>query len=200
MTDLLGYFRQKLNAPAFTEASVCSTLSVGRCSDVEQFSFDTNWSDMAQKINVMNWLAAQYELFCQHPAKVHDGIHFFGGVSGRGFRIDPGYCDFDQNTLLSLFNLLRDRMLLLPYFVQTSDTRILHRMEWVETIHRHILCPDYMLDARGYRVQQFGNITIEAVMKGPHLVNLRFMSSIQHDVNYVHAQDFDDLMCVVTGQ
>lgn len=199
MSDILGYFRQKINSPAFIHAIANATVDVGYGSHEENEALG-DFDNFKLRERILDWLSAQFVAFYKDPAKVHDGIYIYDGLSVRGFKIEPGYAPFNQHELMLLFTYLRDRVLLLPYYVHSSDTRILHRTEWIETIYRFALQPDYMLDARGCRVQQFGNITIEAVMKNSKLVNLKFNVVMHQGHDYTKPQPLDELFCVITGR
>ncbi|MBK9013497.1 MAG: hypothetical protein IPM82_05115 [Saprospiraceae bacterium] len=95
------------------------------------------------------------------------------------------------------FDLLKEKVLTLNYRNQLSDTRSWSEKDWVQTVERHYLKPRQNWEADKKINQQFGNITIELILRNdsPHL--LTFRATSYSDRLYADASDFHELMQAV---
>lgn len=195
--DLFQHFREKFKTEEFLEAQ--SEVALDNYRDVLFSTRKLGWSSVHVQYEMSEWLEEQYACHIKTPSKVSDGIHFFKRGNITGFAIQPGYFPFEEPDLKMLFDHLRDRVLLLPYYVYLSETRTKNREEWVEVSHIHKLHPDEMRDDRGRYIQQFGHINIEMTEKDSRVANLEFICHAQTGAAYTRPLPFEMLMQVLTG-
>jgi hypothetical protein len=137
---------------------------------------------------MLNWLREQFMTYQCSPNNTHDGIDIFSYSSSKGFRLHPALTRFSDNSFRHLFNHLKDKLVNQNYKLTLSDTRIFGRGYWDETIHRHQLKP---LTEGGI---EFGQVSIELVLKDDKLVNLRLDAFIPNTDLPRPSDDFAELV------
>ncbi len=138
------------------------------------------WKNTPKLSQMLYYLTEECQKHQSSPRKTHDGIDFYSGLSARGFRLHPALTRFSDDHVKFLFAFLKERLIALDYQPVVSDTSVLKRGDyWVETIHRHVLKSPNAKGCYGENVVgDFGQITIELLLKDDRLCSLRFEAVI----------------------
>lgn len=96
------------------------------------------------------------------------------------------------------FDLLKDKILQLPYQLKNADRSLFDRKSHVEKKERYYLKPIIKeTDANNLFDQQFGNILIEMIWIDDKPSYLKLVANIYSDRLYTEAKDFEDLMSIL---
>jgi hypothetical protein len=143
---------------------------------------------------LLEWLNQQYAVYNKHPQQVDKSIGFLNTPSSKGFLIYFHQTNYTRREATHLFDYFKERVKVLNYRTQLSDTRTFNRRDWVETIEKHYLKPRLQFVEGEKQDQQFGNIMIELELRNDQVHNLRLRATSYRDHNYQEAKDFAGLM------
>ncbi len=121
-------------------------------------------------------------------------MDFLDTPSSKGFVIHFHKTEFTRPDATYLLDYLKEKVLVLHYKVQLSDTRTYTKNDWVETVERHYLKPRATFEAGSKTNQRFGNVTIELMLRNDLPHQLKFQATTYSDHLFAKADDFKDLM------
>lgn len=165
-------------------------------SDEEQADYQA-WKSSFILRQLLDWLSTQYAVYRSQPQQVDKGIAFLNTPSSKGFIVYFYQTNYTRREATHLFDYFKDRVKMLNYRTQLSDTRTFNRKDWVETIEKHYLKPRLQFVEGEKQDQQFGNITIELELRNDQVHNLRLRATHYRDFNYHEAKGFEELMLLL---
>ena len=157
------------------------------------------WKNSPACRSLTGWLWSQYGIWQTLPGEIGETIDFLDTPSSKGFAVHFYKMEYSRHDATYLFDYLKERVLTLPYRCQISDTRTYSQKDWVETVERHHLKPRPSHAKGELFNQQFGNITIELLLRNDAVYNLKFSATSYNDHLYRPAGDFGDLMEAMLG-
>ena len=161
----------------------------------EELNQYENWKNSLSQRRLMDWLNNEYITYLTSPDQVDRSITFLNSTSSKGFVIFFSRTNYNLDEITFLFDLLKEKVLTLPYRTYVSDYRTYMKNDKVETIQRHYLKPSLKLKIAGEKAgQAYGNIKIELLLRNEKVVNLKFSATSYQDHQFKDASDFDELM------
>ena len=121
-------------------------------------------------------------------------IHLLQMKAANGFALTyPN--DLSQQEFQHLFDLLKDRVLNLPYQLVNANRQIFDKDDYVETKEKYYLKPiiDFQDTSELYN-QRYGNIIIEQILIDDRPSYLKLVANIYSDRLYTKALGFDVFM------
>ncbi len=157
------------------------------------------WKRTLSKVQLLEWLNAQYALFqMSGESEIDRTIDFLNTPSAKGFVIHYDNQLHNHKDFLHLFDYLKERVLTMNYKKYMSDVKIYNQtrnnQNYVESIQRHYLKPRFVIKEDNTFDQLFGNIKIELLLKNEVIKNLQFSATRYHDRNFTEADTFNNLM------
>jgi hypothetical protein len=167
-----------LSKPELAETSKPLTRKPLVRTEKETQAYNT-WKNTPKLSQMLCYLSEECQKHQSSPRKTHDGIDFYAATSARGFRLHPALTRFSDDNVKFLFAFLKERLVALDYQAVASDTAVFKRGDyWVETIHRYVLKSPNARGCYGDLVGDFGQITIELLLKDDRLCSLRFEATV----------------------
>jgi hypothetical protein len=179
MANIFTHFQASiLSKPELAETKPLTRKPLVK-TEKENKEYD-KWKNTSKLAQMLCYLSEECQKHQSSPRKTHDGIDFYAGLSARGFRLHPALTRFSDDHVKFLFAFLKERLVALDYQAVSSDTSVFKRGDyWVETIHRHILKSPNARGCYGENLAgDFGQITIELLLKDDRLCSLRFEATI----------------------
>ncbi len=196
MTEFWDYFKNLLKkAEASSPAQPYIHEMITR-TETEKADYEY-WKNTLVRRRLTDWLHDQYAIFRVLPQDIDEGMDFLDTPSSKGFVIHFHQTRYSRRDATHLLDYLRERVLALGYRAQISDSRIFTRPNWVETIERHYLKPKPDFQNAGKFNQQYGNVTIEMILRNDQPHYLKFQATSYQDHLYKDAHDFEELMQAV---
>ncbi|MFQ5446752.1 MAG: hypothetical protein ACE5FF_07450 [Saprospiraceae bacterium] len=158
------------------------------------------WKQSPACRHLTEWVWSQYGIWQALPDEIDEAIDFLDTPSSKGFAVHFHKTAHSRHDATHLFDYLKERVLTLPYNCQISDTRTYSQKDWVETVERHFLKPRPSHAKNTKLDQQYGNITIELLLRNDAVYNLKFRATSYNDHLYHPADNFEGLMEAVLGQ
>ena len=194
----MSYFWKKIKnvfSAAEASSSIHPTIhEVIDRSEKEVVDYE-HWKNSLAARRLIDWLKNEYFTFLTSPKNIDRSIDFLNSASKKGFVIHFSNMEYRLEEITFLFDYLKERVKELPYRIYVSDTRTYPKNDSVETIHRHYLKPSLKLKVASQKAgQEFGNITIEMLLKNDQIVNLKFSATTYRDHQFKEAGNFNDLM------
>ena len=163
-------------------------------SEEQKTQFE-DWQDSYVCQQLYNWLGDQYALFQTGNLNLlDDAIDFLNTPSTKGFVVHFHKTQYSPSDVMFFADSLKQRVLALKYRTQISDSRTFNKDRWVETIERHYLKPRPHFKPNEKFKQQFGNITVQHVLRNDQPHHVRLGATIYKDHMYEEAEDFQSLM------
>ncbi len=153
-----------------------------------------HWKETLVRRRLQDWLSDQYALYRVTPDDIDEAIDFLDTPSSKGFVIYLHLTQYSLRDSIFFLDFLKDRVLKINYKVQISDTRTYSNGEQIETVQRHYLKPRPNFETEGRLKQQFGNVTIELLLRDEKPYNLKFRATSYRDSLFEDPQDFKDLI------
>ncbi len=196
MTNIWDFFKDFFRE---AEQSSASRPILKECIERSPEALEAyeNWKNTLACRRIIGFIAEGYAMYQSMPESVDRALTFLNTPSSKGFAIHLPHVDFAKEDARYFFDLLKEKVLTLNYRNQLSDTRSWSEKDWVQTVERHYLKPRQNWEADKKINQQFGNITIEHILRNdsPHL--LTFRATSYSDRLYADASDFHELMQAV---
>ena len=180
MANIFTHFQATiLSKPELAETSKPHTRKSLVRTEKETNDYD-KWKNTPKLAQMLYYLSEECQKHQSSPSKTHDGIDFYATSSARGFRMHPALTRFSDAHVKFLFDFLKERLAALDYQVVSSDTSVFKREDyWVETLHRHILKSPHVKGCYSDNlVGDFGQITIDMLLKDNRLCSLRFEATV----------------------
>lgn len=118
--------------------------------------------------------------------------------ASNGFICAMNPNEYDKNHYMCFFDFLKEKVLELNYKLYLSDVRYEEMEDYVSECQRHYLKPRYSLKEIPKKFnQQFGNLTIEYLLKDSKPVHVKFLCQPYRDSKFTDAKDFLSLMEIV---
>ena len=196
MTNVWEYFKDFFREAERSSASHPIIRAALERSPEEKEAFES-WKDSLACRRIVGFLAEGYAMYQSMPESVDRGLTFLDSPSSKGFAFHFLQIDCSRQDASHLLDLMRQKVLTFNYRPQHSDTRTWSEKDWAQTVERYYLKPRQAW-VEGQKIdQQFGNITIELVLRNdqPHL--LTFRATSYSDRLYADATDFHELMQVI---
>lgn len=162
----------------------------------EQQDYDF-WRDTLVRRRLMDWLKNQYAISKVLPDDVDEALTFLNTPSSKGFAVHFNQTQYSKRDVVHFLDYLKEQVLTLNYRTQISDLRTYNRPHWVETIQRHYLKPRTNFEEGKKTDQQYGNITVELILRNEQPYQLKFQATAYSDRLYQNAASFDDLMGIL---
>ncbi|MGK0366142.1 MAG: hypothetical protein ACI85O_003215 [Saprospiraceae bacterium] len=152
------------------------------------------WKRRLISKRLLNWISDQYAIFKALPNDTDKAMDFLDTPSSKGFVIHFYKTEYSERDVTYLFDLLKEKILVLEYRTQISDRRQFNRPDWVEKIERHYLKPkpDFLKTEKFN--QGFGNITVELLFRNDKPHQLKFQATIYKDHLFKEAETFQNLI------
>jgi len=154
------------------------------------------WKKTAASRRLLDWLNDQYIQFKRQTNNIDEAIDFLNTPSSKGFVVHFYQTRYSPREIIHFFDFLKEKVLTLNYSSYVSDSRTYNRPKWVETVQRHYLKPKILRQAAEQKKtdQQFGNITIELLLRNDKIYQLKFRATTYQDHKFMKAKDFPELM------
>lgn len=162
-------------------------------STEEKADFE-RWKQTLVCRRLLDWLHDQYSIFQTLPDDIDEALDFLNTPSSKGFVIHFFKTRYNKREVVHFFDLLKEKVLATNYRPSLSDSRTYNRPNWVETVQKHYLKPRTNFEQGKTINQQYGNITIELLLRDDKVYNLRFRATSYNDRQYAPAKDFKELM------
>ncbi len=159
----------------------------------EQQDYDF-WKETLVCHRLIDWLKNQYAISKVLPEDVDEALTFLNTPSSKGFAVHFDQTQYSQRDVIHFLDYLKEQVLRLNYRKQISDIRIYNRPKWVETIQRHYLKPCNSFEEGKKTDQQYGNITVELLLRNEVPHQLKFQATSYSDRLYKEADSFDELI------
>ncbi len=159
--------------------------------EVEEYN---RWKNSLIKRRLIDWINNQYATFLVDPDNIDEAVDFLVTPSSNGFVIHFYQTNYNLKEITHLFDYLKERVLSLNYKPYISDVRTYNRPEWVESVQRHYLKPRLNLQNIEKLDQEYGNITIEMLLRDEKVTNLKFRANHYTDQKYHEPGEFKELM------
>ena len=168
--------------------------SVEEKADYEQ------WKNQLVCRRMLDWLHDQYSIYRALPDDIDEALDFLDTPSSKGFVIHFHKTRYSKREIVHFFDLLKEKVQSSNYRVQLSDQRTYNQPKWVEIVQKHYLKPRTNFTQEEPLDQQYGNITIELLLRDDQVYNLKFRATSYNDRLYKKAADFKELIGILTGQ
>lgn len=162
-------------------------------SEEEKADYD-HWKNTLVRRRLTDWLIDQYAIYQVLPEDIDEALDFLDTPSSKGFVIHFNKTRYSVRDVTHFFDYLKERVRVLNYRTQISDTRTYHRADWVETIQRHYLKPRPNFQEGEKMDQAYGNVMIELELRNDRVQNLRFRATSYQDRLFNDALEFKELM------
>lgn len=159
----------------------------------EQADYE-HWKNTLVCRRLSDWLNQQFALYQTLPNDTDDAIDFLNTSNMKGFVVFFHQTRYSKRDAVHFLDFLKDKIKQLNYRLQLSDVRTYNRPNWVESIQKHYLKPRTFFEEGKKIDQQFGNISIDLVLRNDRPHYLRFSATIYQDHLYQEAQSFEELM------
>ncbi|MAX80280.1 MAG: hypothetical protein CL843_08905 [Crocinitomicaceae bacterium] len=126
-------------------------------------------------------------------ADSHVNLHIFNSKQSNGFYFTKNN-SFGKNEFPFLFDLFKDRVLELSYYLYTSKLEVNDRPDHVQTVEMHYLKPVNPKQKFDISSQEYGNIVIEHVLIDNESSYIKLMANVYSDSKYYDPKSFDELM------
>ncbi len=199
MADLWEYFKNLFRKAQTSSPSNPYLHELIVRTDEEITDYE-RWKKTLVRRRLQNWLSDQYAIHRVLPDDIDEALDFLDTPASKGFVIHLHRTQYSQRDAIHFFDFLRERVLTQNYRVQISDHRTYAKNDWMEASQRHYLKPRLDINEKGGKMkQQFGNITIELLMRDDRPYNLKFQATTYKDFQFEEALPFNDLMQIVLG-
>lgn len=167
-------------------------------SEAEKIAYE-KWKKTLSSKRIIDWLYNQYAAFLSPNTRTDDAIAFLNTPSTKGFVVHFHQTQYRKTEIVHLFDLLREKVLVMNYNNYVSDVRTFNRPQWVESIQRHYLKPSLNFKKKESEKfnQGYGNIKIELEFRNEKVYNLRFSATTYQDHNFNKADEFKELMGII---
>jgi len=156
------------------------------------------WKNTLVRRRLSDWLGHQYALYQTLPDDTDEAIDFLNTPSMKGFVIHFHQTQYSRRDALHFLDFLKEKVIHLPYRTQLSDVRTYSKPNWVESIQKHYLKPRTKFE-EGVKInQQYGNISIDLLLRDDRPYHLRFSATSYSDHLYEEAKDFEELVMAVS--
>lgn len=162
-------------------------------SEEEKADYD-HWKNTLVRRRLTDWLIDQYAIYQVLPEDIDEALDFLDTPSSKGFVIHFNKTRYSVRDVTHFFDYLKERVRVLNYRTQISDTRTYHRADWVETVQRHYLKPRPNFQEGEKMDQAYGNVMIELELRNDRVQNLRFRATSYQDRLFNDALEFKELM------
>lgn len=157
-----------------------------------------HWKKTIVRRRLSDWLNNQYAIYKTLPLETDEGIDFLNTPSMKGFVIHFHQTQYSKRDALHFLDFLKERVANLNYRTQLSDVRTYSKPKWVESIQKHYLKPRTNFE-EGVKIdQQYGNVSIDLVLRDDRPHHLRFSATSYSDHLYNDAKDFEELVMAVS--
>ncbi|MEM8526190.1 MAG: hypothetical protein AAGG68_16235 [Bacteroidota bacterium] len=157
-----------------------------------------HWKKTIVRRRLSDWLSNQYALYKTLPNETDEGIDFLNTPSMKGFVIHFHQTQYSKRDAVHFLDFLKERVSNLNYRTQLSDVRTYSKPQWVESIQKHYLKPRTTFE-EGVKIdQQYGNVSIDLVLRDDRPHHLRFSATSYSDHLYEEAKDFGELVMAVS--
>lgn len=157
-----------------------------------------HWKKTIVRRRLSDWLSHQYALYQTLPNETDDGIDFLNTPSMKGFVIHFHQTQYSKRDAIHFLDFLKERVSSLNYRTQLSDVRTYSKPKWVESVQKHYLKPRTTFE-EGIKIdQQYGNVSIDLVLRDERPYHLRFSATSYSDHLYEEAKDFGELVMAVS--
>lgn len=192
MQDVFQYFKTWFRkAEKSTPSNPAIHEEISRGADYSQ-AFE-HWKSAPSCRRLTDWLWQQYAFWKSLPDELDEAIDFLDTPSSKGFALHLSHTGCPQPEATFTLDFLKERVQALAYRCHLSDRRAYACETGMETIERHYLKPRLRKTDNQKLDQQFGNITIELVLRNGQPHQLRFRANAYTDRQYHPAQPFDTL-------
>ena len=158
----------------------------------DQFLADfQEWKNSPRPYELIKKLKTGYDLK-KEGAESDLHLSLYNSIYANGFY-------FTYNSLMSkrdflfMFDLFREIVLKMGYFLSTSDIRIREKAGNIEITEKHYLKPQNR-NQEGLLEQLYGNVLIEHVSINNVPSYIKIMANIYADSNYKKALEFDEFV------
>jgi hypothetical protein len=156
-----------------------------------------HWKRTLVRRRLIDWLINQYALYQSLPNDTDEAIDFLNTPSMKGFVVHFNHMQYSRRDAIYLLDYLKERVRTLNYRLQLSDVRTYSRPNWVESVQKHYLKPRTTFEEGEKINQQYGNISIDLVLRDDRPHHLRFSATSYQDHLYQPPQEFEELMQVL---
>ncbi|MEM6697747.1 MAG: hypothetical protein AAF599_05085 [Bacteroidota bacterium] len=157
-----------------------------------------HWKNTIVRRRLSDWLSHQYALYKTLHNETDEGIDFLNTPSMKGFVIHFHQTQYSKRDAVHFLDFLKERVAKLNYRIQLSDVRTYSKPKWVESIQKHYLKPRTTFE-EGIKIdQQYGNISIDLLLRDDRPHHLRFSATSYSDHLYEEAKDFGELVMAVS--
>lgn len=157
----------------------------------------THWKNTLVRRRLLDWLSNQFAIYQTLPNDTDEAIDFLNTPSMKGFVVHFNQTQYSRRDAIYLLDYLKERIKTLDYRLQLSDVRTYNRPNWVESVQKHYLKPRTNFE-EGVKIdQQYGNISIDLVLRNDQPHHLRFSATSYSDHLYEDATPFKELMKVL---
>lgn len=193
MPNLWNYFKNLFNEVEQSSPSHPLIHEMIERSDEEKQRYE-RWKNTLARRRLQDWLKNQYAIYKVLPEDIDEAIDFLDTPSSKGFVIHFFKTQYAKQEVQFLFDLLKEQVLKETYRTQISDRRTYNRPNWVETVERHYLKPRPQPKTEGKLHQQYGNVTIELLLRNDQVYNLKFRANSYRDHLFHDAIEFEELL------
>ncbi|MEM9887920.1 MAG: hypothetical protein AAF849_18640 [Bacteroidota bacterium] len=166
-------------------------------SDEEKQDYE-HWKRTLVRRRLSDWLNQQFALYQSLPNETDAAIDFLHTPNMKGFVIFFHQTQYSKRDAIHFLDYLREKVRQLNYRLQLSDVRTYNRPKWVESIQKHYLKPRTTFEEGKKIDQQFGNISIDLLLRDDRPHYLRFSATVYQDHLYQDAQSFEQLMQLIS--
>ena len=153
-----------------------------------------HWKGTLVCRRLLDWLHDQYAIHKVLPEDTDEAMDFLDTPSSKGFVIHFFKTRYSKRDVTHFFDFLKEKVLAGNYRNQLSDIRTYNRPKWVETVQKHYLKPRTKFNTGEKINQQYGNITIELLLRDDTVYNLKFRATSYQDRQYAQPADFKELI------
>ncbi|MBK8562562.1 MAG: hypothetical protein IPN76_04265 [Saprospiraceae bacterium] len=193
MTNIWDFFKDFFKEAEESSPSKPIFNEILARSEEEKAAYE-NWKGSLPCRRFFDLLAAQYTIYQSNPAGVDPALTFLQSDSTKGFALHFDRLDFNQQDTSHFLDLLKEKILALPYQSQLSNVRTWTEKDWVQTVERHYLKPKKSWEEGKLIDQLFGNVTIELTLRNDQPRLLTFRATAYADRLYAPPRDFHELM------
>ncbi len=193
MSDIWSYVKQLFKKSEESSSSNPFIHEVIKRKEEEKEDY-IRWKKSLIKRRLIDWIRDQYAVYQVNPDHLDQSIDFLNTPSSNGFVIYFNQTNYNKEEITHLFDYMKEQVLQLNYKTYVSDRRIYNKKDWVENIDRHYLKPKPNFMANEKLNQQFGNITIELLLRNENVVNLKFSATHYQDSKYKEVAEFSQLI------
>lgn len=165
-------------------------------TEEEQADYE-HWKNTLVRRRLLDWLGNQFAIYQALPNDTDEAVDFLNTPSMKGFVVHFNQTQYSFRDAIYLLDYLKERIKTLDYRLQLSDVRTYNRPNWVESVQKHYLKPRTNFEEGKKIDQQYGNISIDLVLRNDKPYHLRFSATSYSDHLYEDAAPFDELMQVL---